>query len=293
MAQRRDRARGSSQTPTAPSAEGRGGRRRSAATAASVRERAPRGRAARAGRSRPRRSGRRPRAARASIPIAIVQATRSPSSASQTARGGVAEERVVDLPERERPCRRAMHDQAADRRPRPPRSPARWTQPGAAPARPRRRRPAAGRPGSAGRSRSSVDLSCTKLERRDRDLAAEDRRLDVGYLLRDHSLGELRVRARRGPSRRARRRRSRLSSSVFGVRSASFVSIALTASVNAAFTGGVPSARDDDRLDERPRVDQLPGARVDDPVDDRLRDREPRPLIRRARSGRRSARLSG
>jgi len=33
-----------------------------------------------------------------------------------------------------------------------------------------------------------------------------------------------------------------LSSSVFGVRSASFVSIALTASVNAALTGGVSSA---------------------------------------------------
>ena len=48
--------------------------------------------------------------------------------------------------------------------------------------------------------------------------------------------------------------------------------------------------RDDDRLDQGPGVDELAVAAVDDPVDDRLGDREPGPLVgeralRRARRG--------
>ena len=50
--------------------------------------------------------------------------------------------------------------------------------------------------------------------------------------------------------------------------------------------GRRPERRDDDRLDQRPGVDELAGAAVDDPVDDRLGDRQPGALVESAVFGR-------
>ena len=72
----------------------------------------------------------------------------------------------------------------------------------------------------------------------------------------------------------------RLRKSVFGERSASFAPIAADGLGESRLRRRGSQRRDDDRLDQGAGVDELAVAAVDDPVDDRLRDREPRALVR-------------
>ncbi len=121
-----------------------------------------------------------------------------------------------------------------------------------------------------------IDLA-DESQGRDRDLGAEDRRLDVGQLLR-HVLADFRrqgVERLRGDDRRVgqvQQQRVRRPVRELGVDR-------LDRLGERGLGGRRTEGGDDDRLDQRPGVDELAGAGVDDPVDDRLRDREPRALV--------------